>query len=439
MIELSCGVDVMKTLDDLVISYNSNLLKVRNNIFVLNKIGFDLDDEQDKLEKIESDVSKRIFLLEDNDDEKINVYNEAIEEMEKIELSNYNYYKFYNDCEDIIRKLRYVDLNNINELCSQVLSLIEAIRDGLIIVSDKDRYLLEKVFKTIYEVLKVSFLYGKGKELVEEINKIDMLKEYINKYINEDVKEIKNSNTSEELKNSVSVTNQKGDIDSNLIATIGIIQSTKIRDKNKADIIKDLDLDKKEILIDEEYVLELQNKEEKKDNKIKKIVDIGLIAGAGLLYGATKIDKSESNELVKGDEMIIPINNDDLINDADDYFFEENYVDSVDGVEELSFFYDEDTIEEFDQEIKNSDILDGKVPEKLKKEYNENQEFISNWSSLFQMIMAGGKFIGKAMMYALLGREKGKAMMKFIKANGITKDNYKQKKLELEEENKRIR
>ena len=419
----------MDNFDDLLIKYNSQLLKLKHSIFELNKEGFDLKQEQDKIEQVESDTNKRLFLLNsDSDEEAIkNLYKESIEKLEKIELSHYIYYKFYNDCEDIIKKLRSVDVSNINEIITQVLSLLEAIREGLIIISDEDRYLLEKVFKTIYEVLKVSFLYGKGKELLKEINEVEIIKAYVNKYIEEDVKKIDKSNTSSELKQSVHMQDNNTDsINENLVATIGIIENSKIKESHKLDKINNID--KNNVVIEENDVLE---KEDNQGNKVKEIAKIGLVIGASMMYNDSKINKTESNDLVKGDEKILPIDENNKLVEAEDDFFEEHYIDTnVDDDNNLSLFYDEDVIEEFDQALNNADGISEVIPEKLKNDYKENEEFVSNWFNLLPMIMNGGKFIGKAMLFALFGAEKAKSIENFIKKNGITKDNYKQKTLE---------
>ena len=336
--------------------------------------------------------------------------------------------------------LRNVDFKNIDEIIEKAMSLLEAIREGLIIVSDKDRYLLDKVFKTIYEVLKVSFLYGKGKKLYDEINKVDVIKPHIRDYIKEDMKKLEKTNRAKELKEIVREESPKKDeLGMNLIAAIAVFESTKIKDKkakvheiaveNHKELEKNVNMNEKKL---EEKKLE----ETKKNDKDTKTIDIGLVAADILSKGDAKFDKEESSKKVEGDEkIVIPVPEQEELID-DDNFFEETYLDEIDNEEsQIDLFYDEDEINEFNTELMMSEE---KIPAKLKQEIKNNKEFSSNWFSLLPLIIKSGELVGKAMLFAVLGEKKAKEVIKHIQKYNLFKENEDAKKKVLEMNDKRL-
>ena len=93
-------------MEDLIFKYNTKVTKLRSNISELNKIGFKLANEITLIDDVDSEVSKKINLLDDDTNKELliqDVYAKALDELDKIELKQYNYYKFYSDCESIIK------------------------------------------------------------------------------------------------------------------------------------------------------------------------------------------------------------------------------------------------------------------------------------------------------------------------------------------------
>ena len=435
-------------MDDLIFKYNLKVSKLRSNISQLNTIGFKLDNEQKLIDDVDSDISRKINLLEDDDKKELliqDAYTKALEKLEEIELSQYNYYKVYNDCEDIIKLLRNVDINNIDEIIKKAMSLLEAIREGLIIVSYKDRYLLEKVFKTIYEVLKVSFLYGKGKQLYSEINKVEFIKPYIRDCIKTDMKKIEKRKQIDEFKKAVKrEKSPKDELGMDIIAAIAVFESTKIKEKNKAERVHEVITENKKAKLEE---LKEEKKEEKKSEIIKpgvkKAIGIGLISEEIIKQVESKINVEESNKLVEGDEKIVlPENKKQKL--EDDKFFEEFYLDDYNNTEEdnLNLFYDEDQIEEFDKELEESKQTQ-MPPIKIQKELKETQEFNYNWFNLdlLSFLLKGANMASKIMLMTLLGNQKAKSLMKHMNKKNLLKEKEKpkQKKLDFEEIKKMLR
>ena len=436
-------------MDDLIFKYNLKVSKLRSNISQLNTIGFKLDNEQKLIDDVDSDISRKINLLEDDDKKELliqDAYTKALEKLEEIELSQYNYYKVYNDCEDIIKLLRNVDINNIDEIIKKAMSLLEAIREGLIIVSYKDRYLLEKVFKTIYEVLKVSFLYGKGKQLYSEINKVEFIKPYIRDCIKTDMKKIEKRKQIDEFKKAVKrEKSPKDELGMDIIAAIAVFESTKIKEKNKVEKVHEVITENKKVKLEE---VKEEKKEEQKSEiikpEVKKVIGIGLISEEIIKQVESKIDMEESNKLVEGDEKIVltKANEDKKI--EDDKFFEEFYLDDYNNTEEdnLNLFYDEDQIEEFDKELEESRQTQ-MPPIKIQKELKETQEFNYNWFNLdlLSFLLKGANMASKIMLMTLLGNQKAKSLMKHMNKKNLLKEKEKpkQKKLDFEEIKKMLR
>lgn len=438
--------------EDLLEKYNTKVFEVKSNIFDLKKIGFKLTKDEQKLESIESDVSRKIYNLESLE-EKLDkasqsykkIYNDALDELDEIELSQYNYYKVYRTCEELNKKLKHLDQFNIDELINDVLSLLQAIREGKIIISEQDRYLIEKVFKTVYEILKIAFVEKKENKIFEAIKEDKEMVSYINELIKEDISKVKNSDLLVDINAIRKGKGLKGDnlFDEDLLAAIAIIDNKKINNSEKDELLEDIveKIDTPELgLIDKIRDEKAYNKEDlekeieildieedtKKNNK-DFIIGIGAISGISLID--TKFDKDKSEELVIGDEEIIVDNShkydgvfdNPIFEDTNDYYKQDDYSDY--GKYELAEFDDyKDLYEKIDDDDKfyykdeaKQKIDFDRLPPKIAKELKESQDVNQSLLGLIPTLLSTTAYVAQAAIIgAIVGAQAASRIVNFI-------------------------
>ncbi len=194
-----------------VYEYNSRISKILDNIDILRRRGDDVSIFERKLKNIKISTSKGMNTVAMSDGraaqammsdmyyiEALKQLSELLDEItECINLSNIHF-----KCEDIKNKLSNDDITT-DELCSLVLQLIDDVAN---IKHDFDTStdLIEEVYKTAYEVIKIELLkHGKSK-LLEYINKYDKGIEFINDCIREelekfDLNDLKNKDINDRL------------------------------------------------------------------------------------------------------------------------------------------------------------------------------------------------------------------------------------------------
>lgn len=194
-----------------IYEYNSRVSKILDNIDILRRRGDDASIFERKLKNIKISTSKGMNTVAMSDGRAAQAmmsdmyYIEALKQLsqlldettECINLSNIHF-----RCEDIKNELSNDDITT-DELCSSVLQLIADVAN---IKHDFDTStdLIEEVYKTAYEVIKIELIkHGKSK-LLDHINTYDKGIEFINDCVREeldkiDLNDLKNKDINDRL------------------------------------------------------------------------------------------------------------------------------------------------------------------------------------------------------------------------------------------------
>ena len=445
--------------EDLFEKYNTKVFEIKSNIYDLKKIGFKLTSDEQKIETVESDVNRKIFNLESlnekldkKSDSYKSIYTDALKELDKIELSQYNYYKVYRICEELNKK---IDEFNIDELIDDVLSLLQAIRDGKIIISEQDKYLIEKVFKTVYEILKIAFVAKKENKIFDAIKNDKDVVDYINVLIKEDIDNIKDKNKQLDISliKKGKHLNDNNLFDLDLLLALSTIDNKKVNEETKDQILEEIvekidtpelglvekrniereNINEKVKVLEKKMDTEIEILEEEKDIPKGKNRGSDFVLGIGTISGAVisdiKFNKKESEELVIGDEEIVVDNYSKYYGVFDNPIFEEeNEFDKKDdyseyGKYEMAEFDDyKDLYEKIEDDDKfyykdedKSKIDFDRLPPKIAKELKESKDVNQSLLGLIPAILGTTAMVAQAaIMGAIIGAQGANRIIGFV-------------------------
>lgn len=261
--------------NDYAIEYNAKIYEVKTNIETLEKTSIKITNFNEAIDKIQSEVTKQIeeayisfysgsnvsnntFLY----DVVAKIYSDAISKLDKINdyiLSEYNsYYEVETLLEDI--ESRIIDIKDkktydIN-ISSDAINLLKNLRGTTSIDFNEEKDLVEKVYKTVYNAMKLELLYSTDTLLFNYVKLNDVDSINISKLVKEDVSNFNNY----EIDRIIKRINRKG-LDSKNYVDIDLI--TSLLNTNPYDNEEKELLDK----IDEYFIKENELKE-KESSKI---------------------------------------------------------------------------------------------------------------------------------------------------------------------------
>lgn len=312
---------------DKTIEYQAKLIEVTNNIEQLETLEINTDYYKNKVEEIKKETELEIKKQYDSYDKDTTnsllhdllamIYEKSKERLDKINnhiISEYEtYYKINGKCKEIENKIKNLDPINIPELVIDAKELLKSIKSSTTIDYDEEQKLVEKIYKVVYEIVKIEIIYSKKDTLLKTLKDDITDVSFISKLIIEESEQLLKKDNNEELQNKLNEINKKGfsDInflDKDLIILIETNNDNKLIKEMKKNFLKTIDnyentsfelqqtIDNK--IRTEEDIIEIKKKNKiislkRFGKKIALLLDMALVSAGILLSikGAKEINK----------------------------------------------------------------------------------------------------------------------------------------------------
>lgn len=294
---------------DSALEYNGRILKINKMISDLETLGFNLSNLKKQIDDINNKVLNDVNSKEDSHEFSIiTIYTNGINELTKIEAiidNNYSvYFKIYNYALYILE----LDITNenIGEIINSLKTIIDKLHNTSNIVYDKEKLIVETVYKAIYKVIKSEIIINGHSKIYDYTKMVDVDSYYLHNLVKKELDEI-NLKDYPDIKRLIYKINSVG-FDSNFFE-IELIKEILFKDKkeelsliaqksikNLANQINVIDW---KCLRTEEEILSGKNRQKKINKRInearkdivKKIVALSLASSIpiGSFFGFKKL------------------------------------------------------------------------------------------------------------------------------------------------------
>ena len=182
----------------------TKLKEARIYIRNIEKLGFDVSKEKKDIEEIENDIDKKINRnSEKYDYNTLGVetllmldYTTASQKIDEVISGLKNKWSSYieidDKCNKIINSLKDVNESNIDEIVSDTIELIDMLRHSTTIDYDLEKELVDKTYKTVYEVLQLESIYSSNQVLRDKVSSNSIDSPHIYELLIADLKKINN-------------------------------------------------------------------------------------------------------------------------------------------------------------------------------------------------------------------------------------------------------
>ena len=170
----------------------------------IEELGFDISKEKKDIEEIENDIDKKINKnSEKYDYNTLGVetllmldYTTASQKIDEVVNGLKNKWSSYieidDKCNKIMNSLKDVNESNIDEIVSDTIKLIDMLRHSTTIDYDLEKELVDKTYKTVYEVLQLESIYSSNQVLIDKVSSNSIDSAHIYELLIADLKKINN-------------------------------------------------------------------------------------------------------------------------------------------------------------------------------------------------------------------------------------------------------
>lgn len=178
---------------DVVLNYKAKLTNIEEKIKEIAAIGFNMNTFKEELEKIISDTNSKVRVSKKNTFEGFIIadYSSAISRLEKLDnaLDSFEIYVKINNYVEYLER-NDVSKEKISEIVKEVLSLLKELANSSIIDYEEEKKIVEPFYNKVFKVICYEIYYTGRSELLVCCTQNDIDKTFIERKINDCLKEI---------------------------------------------------------------------------------------------------------------------------------------------------------------------------------------------------------------------------------------------------------
>lgn len=178
---------------DVVLNYKAKLTNIEEKIKEIAAIGFNMNTFKEELEKIISDTNSKVRVSKKNTFEGFIIadYSSAISRLEKLDnaLDSFEIYVKINNYVEYLER-NDVSKEKISEIVKEVLSLLKELANSSIIDYEEEKKIVEPFYNKVFKVICYEIYYTGRSELLVYCTQNDIDKTFIERKINDCLKEI---------------------------------------------------------------------------------------------------------------------------------------------------------------------------------------------------------------------------------------------------------
>lgn len=178
---------------DVALSYKAKLTNIEEKIKEIATIGFNMNTFKEELEKIISDTNSKVRVSKKNTFEGFIIadYSSAISRLEKLDnaLNSFEIYVKINNYNEYLER-NDVSKEKISEVVKEVLSLLKELANSSVIDYEEEKKIVEPFYNSVFKIICYEIYYTGRSELLVYCTQNDIDKTFIERKINDCLKEI---------------------------------------------------------------------------------------------------------------------------------------------------------------------------------------------------------------------------------------------------------